>query len=128
MIKSRVFAGQRSCLAFAGLILLVAATAHALDADRKCLAGRAKAAGKYQQCMHKWMGACYVTGGVCDAAKLSKCYSKLAGTWAKLIKINDGICMGSRWVDNGDGTVTDRLTDLTWEQKTDDASIHDKDN
>ena len=32
-----------------------------------------------------------------------------------------------RWTDNGDGTVTDKLTGLVWEKKTDDSSIHDKD-
>lgn len=35
----------------------------------------------------------------------------------------------SRWgPQGGDGTVTDRLTGLQWELKTDDGSIHDKDN
>jgi hypothetical protein len=29
--------------------------------------------------------------------------------------------------DNGDGTVTDNQTGLTWEKKSDDGSIHDKD-
>lgn len=32
-----------------------------------------------------------------------------------------------RFVDNGDGTVTDRQTGLMWEKKSDDGSIHDKD-
>jgi hypothetical protein len=31
------------------------------------------------------------------------------------------------YVDNGDGTVTDANTGLTWEKKSDDGSIHDKD-
>jgi hypothetical protein len=33
-----------------------------------------------------------------------------------------------RFQDNGDGTVTDRQTGLTWEQKDDLGGIHDKDN
>ena len=33
-----------------------------------------------------------------------------------------------RFVDNGDGTVTDNQTGLQWEQKTDDGTVHDKDN
>lgn len=33
-----------------------------------------------------------------------------------------------RFIDNGDGTVTDTQTGLQWEQKTDDGSVHDKDN
>lgn len=32
-----------------------------------------------------------------------------------------------RFVDNGDGTVTDTRTGLMWEQKTNDSGIHDKD-
>lgn len=37
-----------------------------------------------------------------------------------------GACSG--FVDHGDGTVTDSRTGLMWEKKTDDDSIHDKDN
>ena len=33
-----------------------------------------------------------------------------------------------RFVDNGDGTVTDNWTGLMWEKKSDDNSIHDQDN
>lgn len=33
-----------------------------------------------------------------------------------------------RYGANGDGTVTDYDTGLQWEQKTDDATVHDKDN
>jgi hypothetical protein len=31
-------------------------------------------------------------------------------------------------VDNGDGTITDNQTGLMWEKKSDDGSVHDKDN
>ena len=31
------------------------------------------------------------------------------------------------YVDNGDGTIKDKVTDLTWEKKSDDGTIHDKD-
>jgi len=37
-----------------------------------------------------------------------------------------GIAHG--FVDNGDGTITDTSTGLMWEKKSDDGSIHDKDN
>jgi len=36
--------------------------------------------------------------------------------------------VGARFVDNGDGTITDRVTGLMWEKKSDDGSVHDKDN
>ncbi|MBM4246850.1 MAG: DUF1566 domain-containing protein, partial [Deltaproteobacteria bacterium] len=32
------------------------------------------------------------------------------------------------FIDNGDGTITDTQTGLVWEKKSDDGSIHDKDN
>ena len=32
------------------------------------------------------------------------------------------------YTDNGDGTITDNVTGLMWEKKSDDGSIHDKDN
>ena len=34
---------------------------------------------------------------------------------------------GTRWVNNGDGTATDSKTGLQWELKTDDGTVHDKD-
>ncbi len=38
------------------------------------------------------------------------------------------VCAEPRFEDNGDGTITDTKTDLMWEKKSDDGSIHDKDN
>jgi len=35
---------------------------------------------------------------------------------------------GRYFTDNGDGTITDHTTGLTWEKKSDDGSIHDRDN
>jgi hypothetical protein len=32
-----------------------------------------------------------------------------------------------RYADNGDGTISDLNTGLMWEKKSDDGSIHDKD-
>jgi hypothetical protein len=37
-------------------------------------------------------------------------------------------CFATRFEDNGDGTITDNQTGLMWEKKSDDGSIHDKDN
>src|SRR5439155_13558836 len=31
------------------------------------------------------------------------------------------------YTDNGDGTITDEVTSLMWEKKSDDGSVHDKD-
>jgi hypothetical protein len=40
--------------------------------------------------------------------------------------LQKGITQG--YVDNGDGTITDTSTGLMWEKKSDDGTIHDKDN
>jgi hypothetical protein len=40
--------------------------------------------------------------------------------------LQKGIAQG--YVDNGDGTITDTSTGLMWEKKSDDGTIHDKDN
>jgi hypothetical protein len=48
-----------------------------------------------------------------------------------LVSVNNALngcpLPGSRFIDNGDGTLTDTRTGLLWEKKSDDGSIHDKD-
>ena len=66
-------------------------------------------------------GACPTTGDVRPVfSSLEHAFSVTTG----VIKSLQG---GTRFVDNGDGTVTDTVTGLVWEQKTDDGSIHDYD-
>jgi hypothetical protein len=36
--------------------------------------------------------------------------------------------LGRSFTDNGDGTITDNVTGLMWEKKSDDGGVHDKDN
>jgi hypothetical protein len=100
----------------AGALLVGASAAHASQTVYDL-------AGKYAQCELKAIGR--LVSGRSDIgqvqAMLSKCRTRYADAWVRLT--ND-----ARFVDNADGTVTDRLTGLQWEQKTDDASVHDKDN
>lgn len=37
-------------------------------------------------------------------------------------------CIGARYTDNGDQTVTDNLSGLTWEKKDNAGGVHDRDN
>ena len=119
-------------VAIAGVAMLWAGTAGAAMTDsQKCLFKRAKATGKYQLCVHKWLAGCYgkdACYGWKHKRKLSKCHEKYQKAWDKMVILNTAPCSGARWVDNGDGTVTDNLSDLVWEQKTDDSGIHDWDN
>ncbi len=104
----------------------------AAQAGSTCNGERYKAAGKYAACQGKAL-AKLDAGGDYDAFRLSasKCRVKYTAIWERLQSKFNGtptLCEGSRFVDNANGTVTDNLTGLTWEQKTDDDTVHDKDN
>lgn len=97
--------------------LLWIGTAQAGTDEQKCQAGRAKAKGKYEQCVEKWLSRGY-GGGDFDQARLSKCREKYAAAWTKLQGLSGSTtCILARFVDNGT-TVTDNLTGLVWEKKT----------
>lgn len=106
-------------------------TAQAATDEEKCLAGRAKAAGKYIDCVQKWESKYYGGGAPSpdDAVleKLAKCRIKYAGAWDKLQGLGTTCAVASRYTDNGNGTITDNLTGLVWEKKSDNGDVHDKD-
>jgi len=124
-------------------VTLGAGAAHAAASpEQKCQAERAKAAGAYaaceQQAVAKWYTSKFQEP---DAAKFwtaaSKCRVKYASTWAKLqakAALAGSSCTAPRFVDNGNSTVSDNLTGLVWEQKTNlDGTVnladrHDADN
>ena len=114
-------------LVVAALAVAWIGTVQAATDEQKCLAGRAKAKGKYVQCVEKWLAKGYGGGGL-DAEKFGKCRIKYAGAFTKLQELAGTPCALARWVDNGNGTVTDNLTGLVWEKKTDDGTVHDWDN
>lgn len=139
-----------------GLLLLTAAAgllaggpaAAVTDAD-KCQAAKLKRAGQYAACRLKAEGKGIKKG---DPPDHTKCDQKLgekfgaaetkygaacpttgdaAGIQAQVTSDTDFIALklaGVRFVDNGDGTVTDVETGLTWEKKDDGGGVHDKDN
>lgn len=105
---------------------------------QKCDASKLKASGKKAACRMTEMAKA-ATGGVAD---LTKCSTKFAPAFTKAeTKAGVGVCPtegdasaiegvidadtntlqaklgGVRFVDNGDGTVTDNQTGLLWEQK-----------
>ncbi len=117
----------------AGALLIAPRAADAYGAaEGACLNGRYAAAAKYSACVQKVTGKYLGVAGVGAKAEslISKCRVKYAGTWAKLQARASGTgatCDAARFAVSG-GTVTDNLTGLQWEQKTDDATVHDKDN
>jgi len=103
-----------------GATLLWVSTGLAATDEEKCLAGRAKAKGKYEQCVAKWLSKRYA-GGVLGAAgtqRIATCRIKYAGAWTRLQALTASTtCVLARFVNNG-ATVTDNLTGLIWEKKT----------
>lgn len=107
------------------LLLFVSVTAQA-DDEQDCVFDLQRAAAKYRSCHSKY-----------PAGKLgfSTCNAKYAAAWPKLtLKYPGTSCDAPRFVDNGDGTVTDNLTRLIWEKKNaldatpDAGNPHDVDN
>ena len=122
-------------LVVVGLALLVAgATSVAFaGAEERCQGNRYLAAALHARCQLKAVAKYHATGAQ-DVPKYqeagAKCAARYDFLWRRLQTraLGSGSsCDGSRFMDRGDGTVTDRLTGLQWEKKTDDGSIHDRD-
>ena len=111
------------------LSLALTTTAFAATAEEQCQKTLSFAWGKYELCVQKETGK-YYGGGDFEKTRIGmgKCVDKLAQTWPKVVTKYPGTtCSGDRYTDNGDLTFTDNLTRRVWEEKTDDGSIHDKD-
>jgi hypothetical protein len=122
------------------MLLVSTSAAQAVDPESRCLSGRAKAAAKYTSCAQKALAKYSLIDpnfyGV-YASEAQRCVTKYAATWARLqanAAATGSTCDAARFTDNGDGTVTDRLTALQWEKKvnldgsTSVADPHDADN
>lgn len=108
-----------------------AAGALAASPEASCQNGRYGAAARYAQCETKATGK-FLAGG--DSEKynfsISKCRTKYTSTWTKLQAQASGTgssCDTTRFT-TASGTVTDHLTGLVWEQKTNDMTVHDRSN
>jgi hypothetical protein len=131
-LASAIFRALRSMTAAIVVAAPLVSAAHAGPTpEQQCLADRYAAAGKYAACTHRAL-AKHAKG--LDFFKFvaiaAKCTTKYVALWPKLQAKAAGsgsTCDAPRFVDYGNGTVADNLTGLEWEQKTDDGSIHDKD-
>ncbi len=129
--------GTRMLGMIGGVALFASGALAAGTPEEACRIDLTKAAGKYAQCMHGALAKFYKPAvflypyDVYDSAT-AKCLVKYTATWAKLqIKAagTSSTCDNVRFdTATAPGTVIDRLTGLQWEQKTNDASVHDRDN
>lgn len=140
---------MKATIGIVSVLVLAASTtaALAIDPSAGCEASKLKTAGKHAFCRMLAEAKAVKSGQPPD---YSKCDSKFASKWqaaeakgecptsgdqsavradvdadcdALVLKIG-----GGGLVDNGDGTVTDIGTGLTWEKKDNLGGVHDKDN
>jgi len=124
-----------NCIGIASLLVTIFAAAGDARAEvlpqQACAAARINAAGKYTACQAKALAkfeASYDYEAL--RASSSKCQTKYAAVWPKLQSKFAGTgtpCDQLRYIDNAT-TVSDNLTGLQWEKKTDDNTLHDRDN
>jgi hypothetical protein len=113
----------------AGALLVGARPAHAAGTpEQQCLKALYTAAGKYAYCQQKaeakLFGGGDLNGYQYAVGKCRKRYTDTAtGPW---LPFPPCLPLTPRFVDNGT-TVTDNLTGLQWEKKTDDATVHGTD-
>jgi hypothetical protein len=126
----------------AAVLLNASGVSAARTPEAICQYGRAVAAGKYAQCAQNALATFDVSAFTgpdvtAYATRVGACVTKYAATWSKLQAKASGsgaTCANPRFADNSDGTITDRLTGLQWEKKTnldgtqDFVDPHDADN
>jgi hypothetical protein len=122
-----------SLRAVACLVLLWSGAALAkITPQQNCDYARITAWKVYVSCVDSAVAKVAMAAPQADYAAFANCrhaYFKKWATWQAspyYTKLYAGsTCIGSRFTDNGDGTVADNLSGLVWEKKTTDASVHD---
>ena len=97
----------------------------------ECDGARIMAWTKYSSCAAKAIAKFTRDSPIDYDAASARCRHKYFGEWAKFQtnpKVAGSTCVGSRFTDNGDQTVTDNLTGLVWEEKDDSGGVHDRNN
>ena len=108
---------KKATLAGLACLLLMATSATqatTLTAEQKCEQSKLKAQGKLQACLAK--NAAGMIDGKADAE--ADCRAKFQAALDKADTKAEAASTSCRFMDNGDGTVSDLDTGLVWEQKT----------
>jgi hypothetical protein len=99
-------------------------------AEERCQSARTRAWATFQKCVanvfvEQYRGFCFDT-----YRAFWSCRHHYFTTWTAFQtnpSVRGSPCSGDRFTDNGDGTVTDNLSLLVWEKKTDDGGVRDID-
>lgn len=117
-------AGRGMAVVAAALVLGVVTSAHAATTTESCLAMKLRELGSLRKCQAT-ENAKALQGRPADPVK---CQTRFDDRLAAINTRAMEATIPCRYRLNGDGTATDYDTGLQWERKTDDGSVHDKDN
>lgn len=106
------------------LLVLLVSAADASDPTIKCQQAKLKAQGKLKSCLAK--SASGVLAGKVDGS--ATCHAKFGEALSKADQKAAAAGTSCRFMNNGDGTVSDLDSGLIWEKKDDLGGVHDKDN
>jgi hypothetical protein len=102
--------------------LLWISVVHALPtAQQSCDSARVTAWKVYTSCIDRALAKSYSDYGFDPSPPFRSCRHTYFRQWARFqgkASLAGSVCRGARFSDNGDGTVTDNLTTLVWEKKT----------
>ncbi len=107
-----------------GLVLASSSPVQAADPKAACENAKLKAAGKHELCLGKQAGKAQL-GKPTDVPKCETRFSTALTKADTKAAANGTAC---RYIDNGDGTVSDLDTGLMWQQSDDNDGLTDKDN
>jgi hypothetical protein len=125
MTKASLTVGACAALLWAGTVLATPTP------QQSCDSARITAWKVYLSCVNSAL-AKHAKGVSLDAsAAFARCRHTYFKNWTKFqskASLVGSTCVGTRYTDNGDQTVTDNLSGLVWEKKDDLGGDHDKDN
>jgi hypothetical protein len=121
------------CFACTAIMLWAGTALAAPTSQQVCSKARITAWKVYTSCIDKVVAKAATAASSVDAqsAAFAKCRNRYFKRWTAFqtkASLAGSTCVGSRYTDNGDHTVTDNLSGLTWEKKDNAGGIHDKDN
>src|SRR5262245_16470458 len=122
--RGRRGANRGRAVVIAAALLASTSAAHAAGTTPACVAKKLKEWGGLRKCEATENGKA-LQGRPADPGK---CRTKFNARMAVISAQAAAAGIACRYGVNGDGTATDYDTGLQWEQKTDDGSVHDKDN
>ncbi len=100
------------------------------SAQQSCDNARIAAWAKYVSCVDAVVAKDAKGVSFDESSAFAKCRHAYFKTWDKFqtkAALATSTCVGDRFADSGT-TETDNLTGLVWEKKTNDSTVHDKDN